>query len=126
MKKLIPSDLRLSPSRTEAHIRLRTSRNYVQLHAIFTLCSIALHREYMPFLPFECKKPSGPTDAPTFEGIVPPTNKGGEDYWDIRAQECFKAAKEFHDLLHTCQEGGVLVETPVTVFAVYHVLVCGG
>lgn len=92
------------------------------LHAVITLCTIALYREYMAFLPFKVESPQGPLDEPKFEQ-KPPDDK--PDYWVDQARECFKAAKEFSDLVQECWRWDRLVETPVSAFTVYTVAFCG-
>ncbi|KAF2869789.1 fungal-specific transcription factor domain-containing protein [Massariosphaeria phaeospora] len=122
LKGKLPNDLTLSQARAESHIASRTYRDYVLLHTVYTLCHIALYREHMPFLPFRCTKPEGPRDGPTFteEQLIdlPP------NYWEDNARKCFKSAREYLDLECVCQGWDMLVETPLTGFANYHVLVC--
>lgn len=121
LKRNLHSDLRLTEKRTRYHIRNRTSRSYVQLHSILALCDMALHREYIAYLPWDQPKPAGPIDGP-----MPPTPpKGEEDYWEKNARSCFKAARAFNDLTWTCKEEGVLVETPVVGFAMFYVMQIG-
>lgn len=81
-----------------------------------------LHREYVPFLPIRCSKPSGPLDPPTFppeKYDVPP------DFWRDSARECFKAARDVMDLVRSCQEWNALVETPIVGFTIYTVAFVG-
>ena len=77
-----------------------------------------LHREYVPFIPIRCSKPEGPLDPPTF-----PVDKYHvpDGFWEDSAHECFKAAREIMDLVTSCQEWNVLVETPIVGFAIYNV-----
>jgi len=92
------------------------------MHTVHLLCSIMLHREYVPFIPLRCSKPQGPLDSPLFppdQYEIPP------GFWDDSARECFKAARDLIDLLRTCQEYEVLVETPIVGFATYTVAFCG-
>lgn len=46
-------------------------------------------------------------------------------FWDDSARECFSAARDIMDLVRTCQEWGVLVETPIVGFAIYTVAFVG-
>lgn len=112
----------LNPANISAHITSRTSTPYTLLHATIMLCKMLLHREYLPFVPLRCSKPSGPLDPPLFPDdkyAVPP------GFWEHSASECFKSARDLMDLLRTCQEWGVLVETPIVGFAIY-VAACVG
>lgn len=116
----LPDDLKLDPDCTLHHIQRGTYRSYVLLHSIFAICNISLHREYLPFLPWGLSKPSGPLDEP-----FPKEPRAGEPegYWQRSAVKCFKTAKDFNDLMSTCKKRGVLVETPISGFAMFHVLV---
>jgi hypothetical protein len=115
-------DLHLTDRNTSYYIRSRgTSRSYVQLHSVLALCDMALHREYIAFLPWDQRKPAGPVDGR--ELPPPPANKA--TYWEDNARVCFKAAKQFNDLARACLEEGVLVETPVVGFAMFYVLQIG-
>lgn len=92
------------------------------MHAGHLLCSIVLYREYTAFLPFHLNAPIGPLDAPKIpKHKVPPT----EHYWRDQASECFGAARSLVDLLHTCQEANILVETPLAAFATWQAVLCG-
>ncbi|OCK85967.1 hypothetical protein K432DRAFT_202969 [Lepidopterella palustris CBS 459.81] len=121
-KESLPRDLTLTAANVSAHITSRTSTPYTLMHTVHLLCSIMLHREYIPFIPLRCSKPQGPVDPPMFapeEHQIPP------GFWDDSARECFKAARDLIDLLRTCQEWQVLVETPIVGFATYTVAFVG-
>jgi hypothetical protein len=118
----LPRHLTLTQGNTSAHIASRTSTPYTLMHTVHLLCSIMLHREYVPFIPLRCSKPQGPLDPPLFppeEFEIPP------NFWDDSARECFRAARELIDLLRICQEWQVLVETPIVGFATYTVAFVG-
>jgi hypothetical protein len=112
----------LNPANISAHLTSRTSTPYVLLHATVLLCNMMLHREYMPFIPLRCTKPSGPLDPPLFpeEKYVVP-----RDFWETSAALCCKSARDLIDLSRTCQEWGLVVETPIVGFAVYVAAYCG-
>jgi hypothetical protein len=86
------------------------------------LCNMMLHREYVPFIPLRCAKPCGPLDAPTFpeEKFAVP-----EGFWEESFRRCVGSARDLVDLLRSCQEWGVAVESPVVGFAVYMAAYCG-
>ncbi|KAF2496140.1 hypothetical protein BU16DRAFT_560977 [Lophium mytilinum] len=95
-KETLPRDLTLTPANISAHITSRTSTPYTLMHTVQLLCSIMLHREYVPFIPIRCSKPQGPLDPPIFspeEYQIPP------GFWDDGARECFKSARDLIDLL---------------------------
>jgi len=119
LQQHLSRDLRLTSRNTDYYIRTRgTSRSYVQLHSVLALCDMALHREYIAFLPWDQPKPRGPIDGPHLPE-PPPT------YWEDNARACFKAAKDFNELAWACSEEGVLVETPVVGFAMFYVVQIG-
>ena len=101
---------------------MKTSTPYTLVHAVYSLCLIALHREYVPFIPIRCSKPEGPVDAPLFPADKYNVPAG---FWDESARECFRSAREIMDLVRTCQEWRALVETPIIGFAVYTVAFVG-
>lgn len=112
----LPRDMTLSPANTSAHITGRTSTPYTMLHATLILCNMMLHREPLPFVALRCSKPVGPLDPPTFppeQYSVPP------NFWADSAAQLMKSARDLMDLVRTCQQWGVLVETPIVGFAIY-------
>ncbi|KAF2204838.1 hypothetical protein GQ43DRAFT_108989 [Delitschia confertaspora ATCC 74209] len=118
----LPRHLTLTQANISAHIASRTSTPYTLIHVVHLLCIIFLHREYVPFIPIRCSKPQGPLDPPLFppdEYHIPP------GFWDDSARELFKAARDLVDLVRTCQEWQVLVETPIVGFAIYTAAFCG-
>lgn len=129
LRAALPNGHRLGSRNTAIHIHNGTSRTYVLIHAIFTLCTISLYREYMAFLPWKVEAPQGPLDKPTIKEKEPDA-----DYWIDQARKCFGAAKEFADLLRSCwshhshlphQSQGFLVETPIVGWTTYIVGWCG-
>jgi hypothetical protein len=116
LKAALPAELVLTSRNTGIHISCRTSRTYLLIHALHTLCTIALYREYMPFLPWECSRPEGPLDEPKIKGKLP---EDQQNYWVDQARVCFGAAKDFADLLKACQSANALVETPMAGWATY-------
>ncbi|KAK3714955.1 hypothetical protein LTR37_007445 [Vermiconidia calcicola] len=121
-KASLPRQHTLTPQNTQAHISLKTSTPYTLVHTVYLLCQIALHREYVPFMPIRCEKPEGPLDPPLF-----PADKYDvtPSFWEKSARECFKAARDIVDLARSCQEWSALVETPIVGFAIYTVAFVG-
>ncbi|KAF2460968.1 fungal-specific transcription factor domain-containing protein [Lineolata rhizophorae] len=116
-KDSLPRDLVLTGANIQAHISLRSSTPFTLMHTTLCLCSIMLHREYVPFIPLRCRNgPSGPLDPPLFP---PEEYQIPEGFWEQSAKECFKPARDLVDLLRTCQDWNVLVETPLVGFATY-------
>ena len=122
LKGSLDPDLHLTDRITKYHIRSgATLRSYVQLHAVLALCDMALHREYIAFLPWDQRQPAGPIDGRT----LPPPPTEEKTYWKDNASSCFRAARQFNDLARACFDDGVLVETPVVGFAMFYVVQIG-
>lgn len=122
LKNALPMHLRLTPRNTNNHITDKTSRNYLLIHALHSLTTVSLYREYMAFLPWNVQVPQGPLDGPRLKDPMPDDRP---KYWITQACECFGAAKDFADLLKVCQSANALVETPIAGFATYITAWCG-
>lgn len=92
------------------------------MHAVYFLSVIVLHRAYLPFLPLRCSEPIGPLDDPKFPREMYPV---ADSFWRDSTKELFRAARQMMDLVLTCQERGVLVETPLVGFAIYNAAFMG-
>lgn len=123
LKRALPQDHVLNVHNTQCHIEANTSRHYTLMHTGHLLCSIALYREYMCFLPYELEKPVGPLDEPTLPESKYPLPY--TSYWEDQARACFSAARGLVDLLHACEENHVMVETPFSGFAIWQAVICG-
>ncbi|KAJ9219217.1 putative C6 transcription factor [Paecilomyces variotii] len=120
---VLPRNIQYSPRNTDTHIMYKhTLAPYTVMHVVYFLSVIVLHRAYMPFLPIRCGEPLGPLDEPTLpvDKYHPP-----DGFWRESARELFKAARQMMDLVVTCQERGVLVETPLVGFAIYNAAFIG-
>ncbi|KKZ60117.1 hypothetical protein EMCG_05142 [[Emmonsia] crescens] len=108
---------------TDTHIMYKNSlAPYSLIHIIYFLSVIVLHRAYLPFLPLQCPDPQGPLDEPCFppdKYLVP------EGFWRESARELFKATRQMTELVKTCQDRGVLMETPLVGFAIYNAAFIG-
>ncbi|PGG95718.1 hypothetical protein AJ79_09909 [Helicocarpus griseus UAMH5409] len=113
-------NLQYTQRNTDTHIMYKNSlAPYSLIHIIYFLSVIVLHRSYMPFLPFRCLDPQGPFDEPCFPHVAP------EGFWRDSARELFKAARQMMELVKTCQERGMLMETPMVGFAIYNAAFIG-
>ena len=112
----LPSNLTLTEANLSAHIEKRNATTYASLHTLYSLCLIMLHREYIPFIPLRCSKPSGPLDEPTF-----PRNKFDVPlgFWEESAVQIMKASRDIIDIVSTCQDNDFLPESPQIGFAVW-------
>lgn len=115
-QKALPSNMTFTEANLSAHIEKRNATTYASMHTLYSLCLIMLHREYIPFIPLRCERPSGPLDAPVFpkdQYQVP------DGFWEESAEAIFKAAKDLVDIVRTCQDNNALPESPQIGFAVW-------
>jgi len=112
----LPPNLTFTEANLSAHIEMRKAAIYSSIHALYLLCLIILHREYIPFIPLGCKKPRGPLDEPIFsenEYRIP------NGFWGESAKTIFKSAIDIVVIFRTCQENNALPESPRTGFALW-------
>lgn len=121
-RSTLPRQHTLTAQNTSAHINLRTSTPYTLVHTTFSLCQVLLHRELLPFIPFRHGKPQGPLDGARNLSMESGAPSG---FWETSARECFGSARDIIDIVRTCQEWGVAVETPVIGFSIYNVALLG-
>jgi hypothetical protein len=120
LKAGLPRHLTLTSLNTADHVIDKTSRSYLLIHALYTLCTIALYREYMAFSPWNTKEPCGPLDEPRITDEPPEA-----DYWIKQARRMFGDARNFADLLKACRSANALVDSPVAGWTTYIVAWCG-
>ncbi|RKU42212.1 hypothetical protein DL546_005714 [Coniochaeta pulveracea] len=87
---------------------------YVSLHMLGCLCSIMLHREYIPFIAIRCTGPVGPLDEPTFPETRYKIPRG---FWEESAEQVFRAAADIVELIVLC--GDKLPMSSLIAFAVW-------
>lgn len=112
----LPPSLTFTKANLSAHIEKRNATTYASLHTLYSLCLIMLHREYIPFIPIRCERPSGPLDEPTFpreKYQIPP------GFWEDSARGIMKASRDIISIVSTCQENDALPESPQIGFAVW-------
>ncbi|KAH3938434.1 hypothetical protein HBH98_161960 [Parastagonospora nodorum] len=110
LKARLPDHLTLTQLHTEDIIydRANNLRDYILIHALHSLITIALYREYMAFAPWRANM------EPKI-GKFPPT----KDYWVNQARLCCDAARAFADLLRAYRRAGVLVHSIIAGWATY-------
>ncbi|KAF2735463.1 hypothetical protein EJ04DRAFT_194815 [Polyplosphaeria fusca] len=121
----LPRNLKYSKSNTNAHHSSggkASTTPYIMINVVRFLCTILLHREYLPFVALDSPKPEGPTKAPLLNPRNPPNDS---KYWEASARRCFEAARKLVDLLSECQERKILPETPLVALAIYIAGFCG-
>lgn len=110
----LPEVFQLSTGNYHRHENHQASSVYVSLHMLGSLCSIMLHREYIPFIAIRCRGPIGPLDEPTF----PESHyKVPDGFWQESAEQVFQAAKDIVELIELC--GDKLPMSSLVVFAVW-------
>lgn len=110
----LPRNLQYSPRNTDTHIMYKnTLAPYALMHIVYFLSVIVLHRSYVQFLPL---------DEPTFP---PDKYNTPESYYRDGAGELFRSARQMLELVKTCHDRGVLMETPLVGFAVYNAAFIG-
>ncbi|KAF2022720.1 hypothetical protein EK21DRAFT_119458 [Setomelanomma holmii] len=122
LKNALPRHLTLTPRNTSHHMTYKIGRTYLLIHAVHTLCTIALYREYLPFLPFSVKRPLGPLDEPRIDEKKFPLPH--PDLWVQQARHCFCVARDFADLFKACRAANSLAERPFAGFTYYIVSWC--
>ncbi|KAF2266784.1 hypothetical protein CC78DRAFT_107252 [Lojkania enalia] len=111
----LPPDWIYSEGNTSGHKRVGSTTPYVLINVARLLCSVMLHREYLPFIPVSVDKPQGPLDEPTFHADERTPHENAH-YWEDSARKCFRAARDIVDLLEACTKANVLPETPLVAF----------
>ncbi|KAI8936508.1 hypothetical protein NX059_006913 [Plenodomus lindquistii] len=121
LKSELPNHLQLNPEIAEDRI-YNGSDKYVLIHALYTVCTVFLYREYMAMAPWSIECPQGPLDEPLITAEPDDPN-----YWVDQAKECWKTCKEFIDLLHSIQTRRTpnsLIQMPTVAFAAFTVALC--
>ncbi len=108
----LPVSFTLSTSNFHKHENHQASSLYVSLHMLSSVCQIMLHREYIPFIPIRCEKPSGPLDPPIPEG-----DSGG--FWEASAEKVFKSARDIVRLIEICQARDKLPMSTLVLFSIW-------
>lgn len=110
----LPPKLRFGARNISAHIAGQTITLYTSIQTLLSLCTIVLHREYLPFIPLRCSKPEGPLDEPTF-----PAGSAPEGFWEESAKQIFRSAREIMEIVRITSDRQVLVESPQVGFAIW-------
>lgn len=121
LKAELPEHLQLTVENTRDRIYNGFDK-YVLIHALYTVCTVFLYREYMPMAPWSQSEPRGPQDEPLITETPP-----YEDYWIDQAKECWKSCKDFIEVLHSIQSSrspSSLIQMPTVAFAAFTVALC--
>ena len=110
----LPPKLKFGARNISAHIAGQTITLYTSIQTLLSLCTMVLHREWLPFIPLRCSKPEGPLDEPTF-----PSGSAPNGFWEDSARHIFRSARVIMDIVRITSERQVLVESPQVGFAVW-------
>lgn len=97
----------------QAHMSRAQGEPFVFVNLIFYLSQIFLHREYIPFLPHRCSRPSGPIDPPLLVDTPP------DGWWEASYRTLFDSAASVVDIIRAAQERGMMLKTVFVSFCVY-------
>ncbi|KAK2747558.1 hypothetical protein FQN57_002051 [Myotisia sp. PD_48] len=116
-------NLQYSPRNTDTHIMYKNNlAPYGLMHIVYFLSVIVLHRPDLPFLPLRTMDINGPVEDPS---LPPETHQATAKFWKEGAQELFRASRQMTELIRTCHDRGVLMETPIVGFALYNAVLMG-
>ncbi|KAB2099741.1 hypothetical protein AG0111_0g11843 [Alternaria gaisen] len=97
----------------ESHAALEQAEPFAYVNLVYYISLIFLNREYLPFLPTMCDRPSGPIDPP----LLPPDAPVG--WWDARATELFASAASITTIMEDLDNAGASLYTPFPSFCVF-------
>lgn len=117
----LPPRFKLNASNTDSHLGGNALTVYTAIHSLYSLCIIVLHREYIPFIPLNLERPSGPIDAP----LVPNDPQMPIGWWDQSASRIFKSARDIADLVRAASYRERLVQSPPIALAIFTSAFCG-
>ncbi|PKS08846.1 hypothetical protein jhhlp_003456 [Lomentospora prolificans] len=113
----LPDTFTLSPKNFYRHDNHQATSMYVSLHVLGSICQIMIHREYIPFIPIRCTRPSGPLDPPLIPGNAP------QDFWEKSAELVFKSARDIVNIIEL--SGDKLPQSSLVLFAIWTAAFCG-
>jgi hypothetical protein len=97
--KDLPGTFTLSRQNYYRHDNHQATNTYVSLHMLASVCHIVLNREYLRFLPLQCRRPQGP---PIGNQTV--LNFAPDRFWEESAEDVFQASRNIIDLISLCKE----------------------
>jgi hypothetical protein len=115
-RESLPIRLQFTSANLSAHAGGGASQAYTAIHALYFLCEMFLHREYVPYIAIKCPSPVGPLDEPTF-----PKDKYDipEGFWEESAETLFMAARNITEIVRANSSRGLSIESPLMGFAIY-------
>ena len=108
----LPGMFKWSATNYDSHENHGAASTFVSLHMLGAACRIVLHREYLPFIPLRCTRPSGPLDE-----ADPSAARESYGFWDDSAAEVFHAASVITSLVDICRDK--LPISSIVLFAVW-------
>ncbi|KAI1665824.1 Fungal specific transcription factor [Pyrenophora tritici-repentis] len=112
-RRLLEERMLFPEASVESHAALEQAEPFAYLNLVYYISLIFLGREYLPFLPTMCDRPSGPADPP----LLPPDAPVG--WWDKRATELFASAASITTLMEDLDNADASLHTPFPGFCVF-------
>ncbi|SPO05827.1 uncharacterized protein DNG_08514 [Cephalotrichum gorgonifer] len=113
----LPETFTLSTKNFFRHDNHQATSMYVSLHMLGSVCQIMIHREYIPFIPIRCERPSGPLDPPLI------VDEGPAGFWMESAEHVFRSARDIVELIGLA--GDKLPQSSLVLFAIWTSAFCG-
>lgn len=110
--------LRMHFSSTNFNLQTYILRNqgvqFAFINLIYFVTTIFLHREFIPFIPFQNQPPCGPSEPPLIAENPPP------QWWESSARKLFKSASDVIRLMKQLVKYGIELQAPFTCFCVFN------
>lgn len=117
INKSLPARARLTKSNTFDHARDRTAAHYFTMHIARLLCQMALHWEFMPFLPLRYALAEGPQRLRSL--LCHSTEAAPPGFWKSSAREFFGGARSVLDLAADAREVGCLTMSSLALYCIF-------
>ncbi|KAF5610501.1 transcriptional regulatory [Fusarium subglutinans] len=112
--KDLPETFRLSRQNYYRHDNHQATNTYVSLHMLASVCHIVLNREYLPFLPLQCRRPQGPIANQTVLNFAP------DRFWEESAEDIFESSRNIIDLVGLSKE-----KLPLSSLSIFSIWLVG-
>ncbi|KAF4496407.1 transcriptional regulatory [Fusarium agapanthi] len=112
--KDLPETFRLSRQNYYRHDNHQATSTYVSLHMLASVSHIVLNREYLPFLPLQCRGPRGPIVNQTVLNFAP------DRFWEESAEDIFQPSRNIIDLVGLSKE-----KLPLSSLSIFSIWLAG-
>ncbi|KAF5574676.1 transcriptional regulatory [Fusarium pseudoanthophilum] len=111
----LPDTFTLSRQNYYRHDNHQATNTYVSLHMLASVCHIILNREYLPFLPLQCRGPQRPSIvSQTVLNFVP------DRFWEESAADVFQSSRNIIDLVGLSKE-----KLPLSSLSIFSIWLAG-